>query len=66
MSFPDEYAAFEAFAAYNPGNVVLLIDTYDTIGSGIVNAVSFLNVWKKRGNSRGFTVCGWIRAIWLI
>ncbi len=29
MSFEDEYTAFEKFAEYNPGNAILLVDTYD-------------------------------------
>lgn len=53
MSFKDEYTAFEAFAKYNPGNVVLLIDTYDTIGSGIVNAVKLFKNLAQNGKLTG-------------
>ena len=39
MSFPDEQAAFRAFMEDNPGNAVLLVDTYDTL-EGVRNAIA--------------------------
>lgn len=39
MSFDDEYDAFMAFAKYNPGNIILLVDSYDTLKSGLPNAI---------------------------
>jgi nicotinate phosphoribosyltransferase len=40
MSFPDERAAFDAYAEIYPDKTVYLIDTFDTIESGIKNAIA--------------------------
>jgi nicotinate phosphoribosyltransferase len=40
MSFPDERAAFDAYASIYPDKTAYLIDTYDTIESGIKNAIA--------------------------
>ena len=39
MSFPDEYTAFKAYADLYPNACTLLVDTYDTLNSGIPNAI---------------------------
>ena len=39
MSFPDEYTAFQTYAKYYPSACILLVDTYDTLKSGIPNAI---------------------------
>ncbi|HZK20105.1 MAG TPA: nicotinate phosphoribosyltransferase, partial [Treponemataceae bacterium] len=39
MSFPTELEAFEAYAKIYPDNAIFLIDTYDTLNSGIKNAI---------------------------
>jgi nicotinate phosphoribosyltransferase len=39
MTFPSELEAFEAYAANYPDKSVFLIDTYDSLGSGIKNAI---------------------------
>ena len=39
MSFPSELEAFEAYAKIYPDKTVFLIDTYDTLRSGIKNAI---------------------------
>ena len=39
MSFPTELEAFETYAQIYPNNSVFLIDTYDTLNSGIKNAI---------------------------
>ena len=39
MSFPSEEAAFDAYAETYPDRTVFLIDTYDTLDSGIKNAI---------------------------
>ena len=39
MAFASEREAFEKYAATYPDATVLLIDTYDTLGSGIENAI---------------------------
>ncbi|MCG8374449.1 MAG: nicotinate phosphoribosyltransferase, partial [Balneolales bacterium] len=39
QSFEDEITAFRAYAEYYPDNCVLLVDTYDTLKSGVPNAI---------------------------
>lgn len=39
MYYMDEYEAFKNYALNYPDNTVLLVDTYDTIGSGVPNAI---------------------------
>ncbi len=39
MSFPTELEAFEAYAEIYPDKAIFLIDTYDTLNSGIINAI---------------------------
>jgi len=39
QSFDSEYEAFERYARLYPNNCVLLVDTYDTLKSGIPNAI---------------------------
>ena len=43
QSFDSEYEAFKAYAETYPDDCTLLIDTYDTINSGIVNAIKVFN-----------------------
>lgn len=49
MSFPDELTAFREYAKIYPDNCILLIDTYDTLKSGIVNAITVFNEMKAEG-----------------
>ncbi len=39
QSFEDEYTAFRKFAELYPNNTILLVDTYDTLRSGVPNAI---------------------------
>ncbi|MBR4866770.1 MAG: nicotinate phosphoribosyltransferase [Clostridia bacterium] len=49
--FPTEYEAFEAYARVYPESCVLLIDTYDVLGSGLPNAIRcFKDVILPTGN----------------
>lgn len=50
MSFPDELSAFNAFADLYPDSCLLLVDTYDTLGSGIPNAIKVFNRLKAEGH----------------
>ncbi|ELR68497.1 Nicotinate phosphoribosyltransferase [Fulvivirga imtechensis AK7] len=40
QSYDDELAAFRDFAIHRPENCILLVDTYDTLKSGIPNAIT--------------------------
>ncbi len=49
MAFADELSAFRAYAGCFPKSCVLLVDTYDTLGSGIPNAITLAGELRKRG-----------------
>ena len=49
MSFPDEYSAFKAYAELYPDNCVLLVDTYDTLRSGVPNAIRVFTEMREAG-----------------
>lgn len=40
MSFPSELEAFQAYAEIYPSACMLLVDTYDTLKSGVPNAIT--------------------------
>ena len=46
MSFPDEYTAFKAYADLYPECCTLLVDTYDTLKSGVPNAIRVFDEMK--------------------
>ena len=49
MSFPDEYHAFKAYANLYPDACTLLVDTYDTLKSGVPNAIRVFREMKESG-----------------
>ena len=49
MSFPTEYDAFKAYAETYPNATLLLVDTYDTLKSGIPNAIKVFDELKAKG-----------------
>ena len=49
MSFPDEYTAFKTYANMYPTACILLVDTYDTLKSGVPNAIKVFKEMKKEG-----------------
>ncbi len=49
MSFPDEYTAFRTYADMYPDACILLVDTYDTLKSGVPNAIRVFNEMKQAG-----------------
>ena len=50
MSFPDEYTAFKEYARLYPDACTLLVDTYDTLKSGVPNAIRVFQKMKDAGN----------------
>ena len=48
-TFDDELDSFKAFASKHPENATLLVDTYDTLRSGVPNAIKTFN-WMKQNN----------------
>jgi nicotinate phosphoribosyltransferase len=49
MSFPTELEAFRAYAETFPENCLLLVDTYDTLRSGVPNAITVFKELRARG-----------------
>lgn len=49
-SYGDELTAFRKFAASNPENCVLLVDTYDTLKIGLPNAITTAKEIERRGH----------------
>ena len=49
MSFPDELTAFRTYAKLYPSACILLVDTYDTLKSGIPNAIKVFKEMREAG-----------------
>lgn len=49
MSFPDEYTAFSTYAKLYPAACILLVDTYDTLKSGVPNAIRVFQEMRDGG-----------------
>lgn len=49
MSFPTELDAFRAYADVFPKDCLLLVDTYDTLKSGVPNAIKVFKELRERG-----------------
>jgi len=50
MAFPDELAAFRAYAAAFPKSCILLVDTYDTLRSGLPHAIEVATELRAQGH----------------
>jgi len=50
MSFPDEISAFRAYADLFPNSCLLLVDTYDTLRSGLPNAITVFHELRAKGH----------------
>ncbi len=50
QSFDDELTAFRKYAEYYPDNCVLLVDTYDTLKSGVPNAIKVAKELEEKGH----------------
>lgn len=50
QSFDDELSAFRAYARHYPDKCILLVDTYDTLGSGIPNAIRVAQELRDDGH----------------
>lgn len=49
MSFPDELTAFRTYARLYPSACILLVDTYDTLKSGVPNAIRVFSEMRRAG-----------------
>ena len=50
MNFPTEYEAFKAYAQIYPDSALLLVDTYNTLKSGVPNAIKVFDELKAEGH----------------
>lgn len=57
QAFPDELDAFRAYADVFPESTILLVDTYDTLRSGVPNAITVARELRKLGHElRGIRI----------
>ncbi len=49
QSYPDELTAFRKFAKAHPSNCTLLVDTYNTLESGVPNAITVAKEMEANG-----------------
>lgn len=52
QTFENEYEAFKAYAQIYPDNCIFLVDTYDTLKTGVPNAIKVFNEVLKPKNIR--------------
>ncbi|NOX89020.1 MAG: nicotinate phosphoribosyltransferase [Calditrichaeota bacterium] len=50
QSYDDELTAFREYARFNPDSCILLVDTYDTLNSGIPNAIKVGKELEESGH----------------
>jgi len=50
MAFPNELDAFRAYVQIFPDSAILLIDTYDTLSSGLPNALRVASELRNKGH----------------
>ena len=50
MSFEDEITSFREYAKLYPNNTTLLVDTYDTLRSGVPNAIKVFSELRDKGS----------------
>lgn len=53
MSFSDELTAFRKYAEIFPDSCIFLVDTYDTLRSGVPNAIKVFDELKEQGKLSG-------------
>ena len=58
MSFPDELTAFRTYAKLYPTACILLVDTYDTLNSGVPHAIQVFKEMREAGIPRPSTESG--------
>jgi nicotinate phosphoribosyltransferase len=51
MAFPNELSAFRNYARAFPDNCILLVDTYDTLKSGVPHAITVAGELRARGHA---------------
>lgn len=54
--FDNEYEAFKAYARHYPNNSTFLVDTYDTLGSGVPNAIKVIKEILLPINAKNYSI----------
>ena len=54
--FDNEYEAFKAYAKHYPNNSTFLVDTYDTLGSGVPNAIKVIKEILLPINAKNYSI----------
>lgn len=54
MTFPSELEAFRTYAELYPSSCILLVDTYNTLKSGVPNAITVFKELKAKGEMPAF------------
>ena len=52
--FDDEYTAFKTYCELYPNNATLLVDTYNTLKSGVPNAIKVFKEMRAQGIKLSF------------
>lgn len=57
MSFDSEFEAFETYSKAHPDNLIMLVDTYNVLKSGVPNAIKVFNdVYRWHGKPKKFGI----------
>jgi nicotinate phosphoribosyltransferase len=56
MSFPSELESFRAYIEAYPEDPILLVDTYDTLKSGVPNAIRVFSEMREEGREQRFAI----------
>ena len=57
MSFDSEYEAFKEYASLYPNSCILLVDTYNTLKSGVPNAIRVFKEMRENGTlAKGYGI----------
>ena len=51
MAYPSEYEAFKRYSEIYPKSSILLVDTYDTLKSGVPNAIKIGKELREKGEN---------------
>lgn len=54
--FPDELTAFRTYAKIHPDNVILLVDTYNVLKSGVPNAIKVFKELREAGELKSYGI----------
>ena len=53
QSFDSELEAFRTYGKHSPNNLILLVDTYNTLESGVPNAIKVFTELREQNKLNG-------------